>query len=150
MLHNLLHLSPIQSLILQQGRRNEFHLCPVFLQNLFCPLMGPVDDLMHFLINLSCRLLAVSPRPANIPTQENIILMIPIFDHPHTTTHSPLTNHLLRIPRGHLNVPTGTAGDIPQKHFLGHSPPHRNTKVIQHLFLSIPIPIFNRQHHRHP
>ena len=75
--------------------------------------------------------------------------MFSIFDHPHPTTHPPFADHLLGIPGRHLDIPTGSARDIPQKHLLRHPSTHGHAKIIDHFLAAVPVPIFGRQHHGH-
>ena len=66
----------------------------------FASVIGVVDELAHFLIDLLRGRFAVIARARNVASEENIIFVFAVLDHAHFFAHAPFANHPARDGRG--------------------------------------------------
>lgn len=77
-----------------------------------------------------------------------LIVLFSIGNHSELFAHTPIADHAAGEAGGLVNILSGAAGDIGNKHLFGAASAHENSELIDDLFSPVCHPVFLRQEHR--
>src|SRR5437867_6535900 len=113
-LDDFLNLRAVERFVFEQRFGDYLELVAIRDERLFRQLISVIEQFFYFLIDLlGCRF-AVVARARNVASEENVILVVTIFDHAHFFAHAPFANHPARNRRCHFDVAPRAIGDVPK------------------------------------
>ena len=146
-LHDLLYLRSIQSFKLQECLGESVHFRAIFREEIPCALVGVIDEQLDFGIDLAGGIFAETTGPGHVARQKDVLVIVPVGNHPEVFAHAPFTNHLAGNDGGLADIAGGPAGDIAEGHFLCDTATHDNHKFIQKFVFAGVVFVFLRQPH---
>ena len=93
-------------------------------ENLLRPLVGLVEELAHFAIDLLGGSFAVIAGTRDVASEENVIFVLAILDHSHFLAHAPFANHPAGDGGSHLDIAASAIRDVAKDKFLRDSAAH--------------------------
>src|SRR6476659_9486771 len=130
-LKDFFDLRAVQGLVLEQRFGDGFECVAIRNERVLGQLIGVVDEPAHFLVDLFGSRFAVIARTRNVATEENVIFVLAVFDHPHFLAHAPFANHATRNGGGASDVAARAVGDVAKDDFFRDPAAHGDCETGQ-------------------